>query len=76
MKLRILLSILITIIIYIVFRRFPLITILLLIQFIPTLIAKSRRHPNIIPIMLTSFFPILGWFIALIWSFTVYHVDN
>jgi len=41
--------------------------------FIPTVVAVVRRHRNIAPIALINVFfgwSVLGWFVALIWSFT------
>jgi hypothetical protein len=39
--------------------------------FLPTLVAKSRRHPNLLAIFLVNLFfgwTFVGWMIALIWA--------
>ena len=41
--------------------------------FLPTLVAKSRRHPNLFPIFLVNLlfgWTFLGWLIALVWAYT------
>lgn len=41
--------------------------------FLPTLIAKSRNHPNVLPIFLVNLFfgwTFIGWVISLIWACT------
>jgi Superinfection immunity protein len=41
--------------------------------FLPTLIAKSRRHPNALPIFLVNLFfgwTFIGWVVALVWACT------
>lgn len=45
----------------------------LLFELIPTWIALARKHPNTVPIFLVNFFlgwTCIGWFVALVWSFT------
>jgi Superinfection immunity protein len=45
----------------------------LALLFLPTLVAKSRKHPNILPIFLVNLFfgwTFVGWLIALIWACT------
>lgn len=45
--------------------------IILVIYFLPTLIAQKRKHKQYQPITLVNLFfgwTILGWFIALIWA--------
>jgi Superinfection immunity protein len=45
----------------------------LALLFLPTLIAKSRRHPNVFPIFLINVFfgwTFVGWVIALVWAST------
>ena len=49
------------------------ILILLLIYFIPTVIACYRKHGNMTAILLLNIFlgwTLIGWLIALIWSVT------
>jgi hypothetical protein len=41
--------------------------------FLPTLVAKSRNHPNTLPIFLVNLFfgwTFIGWAIALVWACT------
>lgn len=43
------------------------------VYFLPTAIAYRRNHANFAPIFLTNIFfgwSVLGWIIALIWSFS------
>ena len=45
----------------------------LALLFLPTLVAKSRRHPNVLPIFLVNLFlgwTFVGWLIALVWACT------
>jgi hypothetical protein len=45
----------------------------LALLFLPTLIATSRRHPNVLPIFLVNVFfgwTFVGWVIALVWAST------
>ncbi len=46
---------------------------LVALYFLPTMVAFARRHKNKMPIVLVNFFvgwTVLGWFVALVWSFT------
>ncbi len=43
------------------------------LYFLPTIVAFTRRHKNKMPIALVNLFvgwTVLGWFVALVWSFT------
>ena len=43
----------------------------LALLFLPTLVARSRRHPNTLPIFLVNLFvgwTFIGWVISLIWA--------
>ena len=45
----------------------------LALLFLPTLVAKSRNHPNTLPIFLVNFFfgwTFIGWVISLVWACT------
>lgn len=45
----------------------------LTLLFLPTLIARSRKHPNILPIFLVNLFfgwTFIGWVISLVWACT------
>jgi hypothetical protein len=45
----------------------------LALLFLPTLVAKSRNHPNTLPIFLVNLFfgwTFVGWVIALVWACT------
>jgi Superinfection immunity protein len=45
----------------------------LALLFLPTLIAKSRNHPNALPIFLVNLFvgwTFIGWVISLVWACT------
>ena len=45
----------------------------LALLFLPTLIAKSRNHPNTLPIFLVNLFlgwTFLGWVVSLVWACT------
>ena len=45
----------------------------LALLFLPTLIAKSRNHPNTLPIFLVNLFfgwTFIGWVISLVWACT------
>ena len=45
----------------------------LALLFLPTLVAKSRRHPNVFPIFLVNLlfgWTFVGWWIAYIWACT------
>jgi Superinfection immunity protein len=45
----------------------------LALLFLPTLVAKFRRHPNVFPIFLVNLFfgwSFVGWVIALVWACT------
>lgn len=45
----------------------------LMIYFIPTLVARQRKHPNIEAIGILNLFlgwTLLGWVVALIWAVT------
>jgi len=47
--------------------------ILLVIYFLPTIIAMLRHHRNALPIFLLNFFlggTFIGWVVALVWSAT------
>jgi hypothetical protein len=47
--------------------------LMILGYFLPTIIARTRGHPNSAPIGIINFFfgwTFLGWFIALVWSAT------
>jgi hypothetical protein len=49
------------------------ITFSLALLFLPTLVAKSRKHPNVLPIFLVNLFfgwTFVGWLIALVWACT------
>jgi hypothetical protein len=41
--------------------------------FLPSLVARSRRHPNVLPIFLVNLFfgwTFIGWMVSLIWACT------
>ena len=43
----------------------------LALLFLPTLVAKSRNHPNTLPIFLVNLFmgwTFLGWVVSLVWA--------
>jgi Superinfection immunity protein len=45
----------------------------LALLFLPTLVAKSRNHPNTLPIFLVNLFfgwTFIGWVISLVWACT------
>jgi hypothetical protein len=45
----------------------------LALLFLPTLVAKSRKHPNVLPIFLINLFfgwTFVGWLVALVWACT------
>jgi hypothetical protein len=45
----------------------------LALLFLPTLVARSRNHPNILPIFLVNLFlgwTFIGWVVALVWACT------
>ena len=45
----------------------------LALLFLPTLVARSRNHPNTLPIFLVNLFfgwTFVGWMVALIWAST------
>ena len=45
----------------------------ILLYFLPSFIAASRKHNNFTPIFIINFFTgftLIGWFVALVWSFT------
>jgi hypothetical protein len=45
----------------------------LALLFLPTLVAKTRRHPNTLPIFLVNLFfgwTFIGWVVSLIWACT------
>jgi hypothetical protein len=45
----------------------------LALLFLPTLVAKSRKHPNVLPIFLVNLFfgwTFVGWAVALVWACT------
>ena len=45
----------------------------LALLFLPTLVAKSRNHPNTLPIFLVNLFfgwTFIGWAISLVWACT------
>ena len=45
----------------------------LALLFLPTLVARSRNHPNVLPIFLVNLFfgwTFVGWLVALVWSCT------
>jgi hypothetical protein len=45
----------------------------LALLFLPTLVAKSRNHPNTLPIFLINLFlgwTFIGWVVALVWACT------
>jgi hypothetical protein len=45
----------------------------LALLFLPTLVARSRNHPNTLPIFLVNLFfgwTFVGWMVALIWACT------
>lgn len=45
----------------------------LALLFLPTLVAKSRNHPNTLPIFLVNLFfgwTFVGWVVALVWACT------
>jgi hypothetical protein len=45
----------------------------LALLFLPTLVARSRNHPNSLPIFLVNLFfgwTFVGWMVALIWACT------
>jgi hypothetical protein len=45
----------------------------LALLFLPTLVAKSRNHPNVLPIFLVNLFfgwTFVGWVISLVWACT------
>jgi hypothetical protein len=45
----------------------------LALLFLPTLVAKSRKHPNALPIFLVNLFfgwTFVGWVISLVWACT------
>jgi hypothetical protein len=45
----------------------------LALLFLPTLVAKSRRHPNVLPIFLVNLFlgwTFVGWLVAFVWACT------
>jgi uncharacterized membrane protein YqaE (UPF0057 family) len=47
--------------------------VLAVLYFIPGLIAGFRGHPNATPVLILNLFlgwTVLGWIVALIWSFT------
>jgi Superinfection immunity protein len=49
------------------------ITFSLALLFLPTLVAKSRNHPNVLPIFLVNLFfgwTFVGWVISLVWACT------
>ena len=48
-----------------------LVVISLFIYFLPTFVAKGKKHPNFMSIFLLNFFlgwSLLGWVIALVWA--------
>ncbi|MBT4207143.1 superinfection immunity protein [Candidatus Woesearchaeota archaeon] len=56
-----------------------LLPIVLLLYFLPSLIASKRKHLNATSITLTNFllgWTFLGWVIALIWSFSNNRADQ
>lgn len=45
--------------------------VVFLVYFLPSIIAKKRRHKNYDPILLINIFlgwTFIGWFVALVWS--------
>jgi hypothetical protein len=45
----------------------------LALLFLPTLVAKSRNHPNTLPIFLVNLFlgwTFIGWVVSLVWACT------
>jgi hypothetical protein len=47
------------------------ILVMILVYFLPTIIASQRRHPSFWPIALVNFFfgaTFIGWLIVFIWS--------
>ncbi|MDE2343527.1 MAG: superinfection immunity protein [Betaproteobacteria bacterium] len=45
----------------------------LAVYFIPSIIARSRRHHNFVAIFLLNFFfgwSLIGWVVSLVWAFT------
>jgi hypothetical protein len=45
----------------------------LALLFLPTLVARSRNHPNVLPIFLVNLFfgwTFVGWAVALVWACT------
>lgn len=50
-----------------------LIGLVVALYMLPTIIAKQRRHRNVLPIALVNIFTgftLLGWFAAFVWSLT------
>lgn len=46
---------------------------LVMIYLLPTVIAFTRKHGNLMPIFLVNFFlgwTLIGWFVSLVWSTT------
>lgn len=53
--------------------NFTVLIIVLLIYFIPLVVAVGRRHKNAVPIFIVNIFlgwTFIGWFGALVWAFT------
>ena len=56
-----------------------LIPIFIIFYLLPSLIAKARRHKNILPIFVLNVllgWTFLGWVVALVWSFTAQEERN
>lgn len=47
--------------------------VLLVLYFVPSLIAMARKHSNIAPVLIINLFfgwTIIGWIVSLAWAFT------
>lgn len=56
-----------------------LIPIFIIFYLLPTVIARTRRHKNILPIFVLNIllgWTFLGWVVALVWSFTAQEERN
>jgi hypothetical protein len=48
-------------------------TVVLILYFIPSIVAASRQHPNRVPVFVLNIFlgwTLVGWVVALCWSLT------
>ncbi len=48
----------------------------LLVYFTPTMVARDRRHVNVVPIFVLNLllgWTLLGWVVALVWALTAQH---